>query len=199
MAAAERLEANETRDVRTSVQDGVLLVQFSRPERRNPLSSVVLKKLDEIVENIEPDIERVIFTGESDVFASGADLNEIDSLTEENAAAFARRGQALMSRIERLEALTIAAINGFCFGGALDLALACTRRVASPHASFAHPGAGLGIITGWGGTQRLPRLIGTANALEMFFTASPIDANRAAAIGLADQIADDPARAARSI
>jgi len=199
MAAAERLEANETRDVRTSVQDGVLLVQFSRPERRNPLSSVVLKKLDEIVENIEPDIERVIFTGESDVFASGADLNEIDSLTEENAAAFARRGQALMSRIERLEALTIAAINGFCFGGALDLALACARRVASPHASFAHPGAGLGIITGWGGTQRLPRLIGTANALEMFFTASPIDANRAAAIGLADQIADDPARAARSI
>jgi enoyl-CoA hydratase/carnithine racemase len=69
--------------------------------------------------------------------------------------------------------------------------LACDHRVASPNAQFAHPGAGLGIITGWGGTQRLPRLIGTANALEMFFTATPIDANRALAIGLVDEVVED--------
>ena len=85
--------------------------------------------------------------------------------------------------------MTFAVINGYCFGGALDLALACKRRIASPNARFAHPGAGLGIITGWGGTQRLPRLIGQANSLEIFFTASPIDAGRALSIGLIDEIA----------
>jgi len=91
---------------------------------------------------------------------------------------------------------TIAAVNGYCFGGALDLALACDRRIASPNAKFAHPGAGLGIITGWGGTQRLPRLIGTANTLEMFFSATPVDAERALAIGLVDEIVADSLSAA---
>lgn len=96
-----------------------------------------------------------------------------------------------MTKITSLSQETIAAINGYCFGGALDLALACDRRIASPNATFAHPGASLGIITGWGGTQRLPRLVGTANALEMFFTASPIDAQRALRIGLIDSINED--------
>jgi len=96
-----------------------------------------------------------------------------------------------MSAIAGLDTPTIAAINGYCFGGALDLALACKRRLAAPSAKFAHPGAGLGIITGWGGTQRLPRLVGTANALELFFTAAPIDAKRAVSIGLIDEISDD--------
>jgi enoyl-CoA hydratase/carnithine racemase len=96
-----------------------------------------------------------------------------------------------MSSIANLPQTTVAAINGFCFGGALDLALACDKRIASPDAKFCHPGAGLGIITGWSGTQRLPRLIGTANANEMFFTASPIDAERAIEIGLIDEITDD--------
>jgi enoyl-CoA hydratase len=110
----------------------------------------------------------------------------------ENAAEFARRGQDLMAKIAILPQTTIAAINGFCFGGALDLALACDTRISSPVATFAHPGAGLGIMTGWGGTQRLPRLIGQANALELFFTASPIDAARALSLGLIDKIVDDP-------
>ena len=88
--------------------------------------------------------------------------------------------------------ITIAAVNGYCFGGALDLALACKRRISGQGARFAHPGTGLGIITGWGGTQRLPRLIGRSAALEMFFTAEAIDAEQALAIGLADEIADDP-------
>lgn len=102
-----------------------------------------------------------------------------------------RYGQEIFKRVAALEMKTIAAINGYCFGGALDLALACDFRIASPDAQFAHPGAGLGIITGWGGTQRLPRLIGRGNALEMFFTAEAINAERALAIGLIDSVSEN--------
>lgn len=175
-----------------------LVVRFARPEIRSPLSLAVLDELDAIVERCATDAEihRVIFTGTDDVFASGADLREIAAVTAGDAGDFAKRGQQLMSAIADLPKTTIAAINGYCFGGALDLALACDRRIASPNARFAHPGAGLGIITGWGGTQRLPRLVGEANALEMFFTAAPISAERAFSIGLIDEITDDAVRAA---
>ncbi|MEQ1924236.1 MAG: enoyl-CoA hydratase/isomerase family protein, partial [Pyrinomonadaceae bacterium] len=141
-------------------------------------------------------IDRVTFTGVGNTFASGADLREIAAVTAENAADFARRGQRLMALVAKFPVETFAAINGYCFGGALDLALACNRRIASPDAKFAHPGAGLGIITGWGGTQRLPRLVGEAAALELFLTATPIDADKALAIGLVDEISDNPLRSA---
>ena len=170
----------------------VMIIRFTRPEIRNPLSVTVLEQLDRIIDNCNGNIERLIFTGKDNVFASGADLREIADVTAESAREFALRGQMLMTKIESLRQTTIAAINGYCFGGALDLALACDRRIASPKASFAHPGTGLGIITGWGGTQRLPRLVGTTNALELFFTAAPIMADRALEIGLVDEIADDP-------
>lgn len=177
-------------------RDGSLVVRFVRPEIRNPLSIGILANLNEILDELAPATEKVIFTGTGHVFASGADLREIGQVAPENAREFALRGQALMRRIASLDRKTVAAINGFCFGGALDLALACDRRVASPHATFAHPGAGLGIITGWGGTQRLPRLVGSANAMEIFFTATPIDATRAMEIGLVDAIGNDPLAAA---
>jgi enoyl-CoA hydratase/carnithine racemase len=175
-----------------------MIVRFTRPEIRNPLSVTVLEQLGRIVDNCDSEIERLIFTGTGNVFASGADLREIAEVTTENVREFALRGQLLMAKIEALPQMTTAAINGYCFGGALDLALACNRRIASPDASFAHPGTGLGIITGWGGTQRLPRLIGTAFSTELFFTASPISADRALEIGLVDEIAEDPLAAALS-
>jgi enoyl-CoA hydratase/carnithine racemase len=96
-----------------------------------------------------------------------------------------------MQKINDLDQTTTAAINGYCHGGALDLALACDRRVASPNATFCHPGVGLGIITGWGGTQRLPRLVGATNASMMFFTAKPINAEEALRIGLIDAITNE--------
>jgi enoyl-CoA hydratase/carnithine racemase len=102
-----------------------------------------------------------------------------------------------MRKIETCGKRTIAAINGFCFGGALDLALACERRIASPNAVFSHPGVTLGIITGWGGTQRLPRLIGEARALEMFITARRVTASEALETGLIDGISNDPLETAR--
>lgn len=166
------------------------IVRFCRPESRNALSAEVLDAIDAAISTLGE--RALVFTGVGDTFASGANLNEIAALTGETAPAFARRGQELMSRIETLKQQTVAAVNGFCFGGALDLAIACKHRIASPNAKFAHPGAGLGIITGWGGTQRLPRLIGIANSLEMLFTASPIDATRALAVGLIDEIAVEP-------
>ena len=175
-------------------RDRAMIVRFTRPEIRNPLSVIAVDQLHQIVDDLAPhrEIDKLIFTGSADSFAAGADLREIAGLTPENAPEFARYGQSLMSKIVRLPQKTFAAVNGWCFGGGLDLALACDARIATPNAKFAHPGAGLGIITGWGGTQRLPLLVGSANAFEMFFTASPIDAERALEIYLVDEIADDP-------
>jgi len=97
-----------------------------------------------------------------------------------------------MDSIALFPAPVTAAIQGYCMGGGLDLALACHRRVASPHAIFGHRGAALGLITGWGGTQRLPRLVGRAKALEMFVAAEKLHAAEALRIGLIDALADDP-------
>ena len=181
-------------ELQIEYQGKTLIVGFTRPEIRNPLSVMVLDQLHEIVNDLclRSEVEALIFTGTAGSFASGADLREIAGISSEAAPDFARKGQELMTKIEELPQNTIAAINGFCFGGALDLTLACDWRIASPDAKFAHPGAGLGIITGWGGTQRLPRLIGQTNALELFFTAEAIDATRALAIGLVDELAEEP-------
>jgi enoyl-CoA hydratase/carnithine racemase len=180
--------------VETERSNSTLVIRFVRPEVRNPLSIEVLERLDEIIEQARSSsaVTKIVFTGTDRIFASGADLREVAAVTPDSARSFAERGQKLMSKIAGVPQITVAAINGYCFGGALDLALACDRRIASPEARFAHPGAGLGIITGWGGTQRLPRLVGTANALEIFFTAAPLDARRALRIGLVDEIAADP-------
>jgi enoyl-CoA hydratase/carnithine racemase len=136
-------------------------------------------------------IKTIIFTGTGDVFASGADIRELCALTHAAAREFAARGQRFFQLIADAQPLTIAAVNGYCMGGGLDLALACRVRVASTRAVFAHPGARLGIITGWGGTQRLPRLVGTARALEMFSTARRVNADEAFEIGLVTRLHTD--------
>ena len=173
------------------IVDSVVIVRFNRPEIRSPLSISVLEELHRILDD-ERDRRALIFTGRDDVFASGADLREIAGITAEGAHEYAYRGQALMNKLAALPIPTIAAVNGFCFGGALDLALACGSRIASPNASFSHPGANLGIMTGCGGTQRLPRLIGEARALEMFFTARRVSAEEALLIGLVDEVIENP-------
>ena len=171
-----------------------LVIQFNRPEIRSPLSIFVLEELDKLLDGISANsaIDKIIFTGKSDVFASGADLREIANVTGETAGEFAMLGQTLMTKIAGMSPTTIAAVNGFCFGGALDLALACDKRIASPSAVFSHPGANLGIITGWGGTQRLPRLVGEAKALEMFLTAKRVEAREALEINLINKISENP-------
>ena len=174
-------------------QNHISVVRFNRPKERNPLSVAVLKELDQIVSSLDSNIKTLIFTGSEDVFASGANLREIAALkTEGEAREFGLRGQRLMQKIADLPFPTIAAVNGFCFGGAFDLALACSVRIASPNAVFSHPGANLGIMTGWGGTQRLPRIVGEAKALEFFLTARRFSAEEALQIGLISQISENP-------
>ncbi|HEX9254735.1 MAG TPA: enoyl-CoA hydratase/isomerase family protein, partial [Candidatus Angelobacter sp.] len=137
-------------------------------------------------------IKALVITGNSKFFSAGADLNEISQLSGPQAFAFSRAGQALMSAIDQFPVPVIAAIRGYCMGGAMDLALACDYRIAAPNAVFGHRGASLGVMTGWGGTQRLPRLIGKARAMQMFLLAEMVKAEEALRIGLVDKIADDP-------
>jgi enoyl-CoA hydratase len=169
-----------------------LIVRFVRPEIRNPLSVGVLERLHQIVDELPANISKVVFTGTGNVFASGADLREVANVNGIMACGFSLRGQKLMQKIADLPVKTIAAVNGYCFGGALDLALACDERIASPNAEFCHPGVNLGIITGWGGTQRLPRLVGEAMAFEMFMTAKRVGAEEALTMGLIDEIFENP-------
>jgi enoyl-CoA hydratase/carnithine racemase len=171
-------------------KENLAIIRFSRPKERNPLSIAVLLELHQILDEIRGE-SIIIFTGTDDVFASGANLNEIAGVTGETAREYARRGQNLMRKISEIPNQTIAFINGFCFGGGLDLALSCQRRIATPNAVFCHPGANLGIMTGWGGTQKLPRLIGEAKALEMFLTAKRVGAKEALQIGLIDEICEN--------
>ncbi|HEX8458599.1 MAG TPA: enoyl-CoA hydratase/isomerase family protein [Pyrinomonadaceae bacterium] len=176
----------ETRDANVAV------IRLNRPAERNSLSVAVLEELDRLVcaLSIRTDISAIIFTGTNDAFASGANIRELSALAPASAREFARRGQRLMQKIADAPHATIAAVNGYCMGGGLDLALACDLRIASPNATFAHPGARLGIITGWGGTQRLPRLVGQARALEMFTTARRLSAAEAFEIGLVNRICE---------
>src|SRR5262249_55337524 len=118
--------------------------------------------------------------------------SEIRSLDAPSALDFARMGQRLMRAIADFPAPAIAAIRGYCMGGGLDLALACDIRIAAPNAIFGHRGAALGLMTGWGGTQRLPRPIGKGRALQIFCAAEKIHAQEALRIGLVDAIANDP-------
>jgi enoyl-CoA hydratase len=165
---------------------------------RNRLSRAKVELLTAEIRNLctpRLPVLPLIISGEKN-FSVGADLNEIAQLTGPEALEFSKTGQQLMQAVSSYPATVIAAINGYCMGGGLDLALACDRRIASKHSIFGHRGAALGLITGWGGTQRLPRIVGKARALEMFMVGEKLDVTHALRFGLIDAIADDPVAAA---
>ena len=139
----------------------------------------------------QDDLRVLIVTGAGGVFSAGADLNEVAALNPTTAYDFSRRGQALLAALGEAAPVTIAAIDGYCLGGGLDIALSCDLRYATPRSSFQHPGAKRGIITGWGGTQRLPRLVGVDEARRLLITGERIDTQEAFRIGLINQICDD--------
>ncbi|MDQ2922427.1 MAG: enoyl-CoA hydratase/isomerase family protein [Acidobacteriota bacterium] len=176
----------------TEVVGSIALIRFNRPARRNPLSLSTLHELGISLSALFPrdDIGAIVLTGTNDVFASGADIRELAQLNPLSALEFARFGQGLFQSIADARQITIAAINGYCMGGALDLALACDIRVASKAAVFSHPGGRLGIITGWGGTQRLSQIIGRTRALELFATAGRYSSEAALEMGLVSRVAD---------
>ncbi|MBZ5667794.1 MAG: enoyl-CoA hydratase/isomerase family protein [Acidobacteriia bacterium] len=177
------------------------ILRLASPDGTNRLTRACVLALTVALEELKSErskqISPLIIAGNRKFFSVGADLNEIAALTGPEAYEFSAMGQTLMNSIAGYSAPVIAAIEGHCMGGGLDLALACHHRIASPHAVFGHRGAALGLMTGWGGTQRLPRLIGKGRALELFIAAEKVSATRALAIGLVDAIADDPVAAAR--
>lgn len=185
---------------RTSYQiaerQGIWIVELRSEDGTNRLTRECVLDLTRTLRDRAGDGGGLIITGNSRFFSAGAELEEIAVLTAPAAYEFSKSGQALMAAIEDFPAPVYAAISGYCMGGGLDLALACHHRIAAPNAVFGHRGAALGLITGWGGTQRLPRLIGKGRALEMFVAAEKIHAARAVEIGLVDAVAADPVAAA---
>ena len=184
----------------TQAEEPIRVLRLQSPDGTNRLTSACVLALTQAVGKLAGDARSLVITGNQKFFSAGADLAEIASLSGPAAYEFSKMGQGLMKLIEQFPAPVYAAIYGYCMGGGLDLALACQRRIASPHAVFGHPGAALGLITGWGGTQRLPRLIGKARALQMFVAAEKLDATEALQAGLVDAVVEDPvAEAVRRI
>lgn len=168
-------------------QDAVRRIVINRPEKLNALNQEVIAALEQAFGEAatDPDCRVVVLTGAGDrAFVAGADISELQALKPTEAEAFVRRGQALMDHIERLGKPVLAAINGFALGGGCELALACTLRFAADDARIGLPEVKLGLIPGYGGTQRLTRLIGRGRALEMMLGGEPVTARRALDWGL---------------
>lgn len=176
--------------------DGAAILRLTSQDGTNRLTRACVTSLANAVRELALDPRPLIITGNQKFFSAGADLNEITTLSGPEALVFSKTGQMMTAAVDEFPALVIAAVNGYCMGGGLDLALACDRRIASPHAIFGHRGAALGLITGWGGTQRLARLVGRARATEMFVAAEKVNAAHALLYGLVDAVADDPVAAA---
>jgi enoyl-CoA hydratase len=171
---------------------GIHLLRLVSGDGTNRLTRRVVLALTEAITELATAARPLVIAGNERFFSAGADLREIAGLDAASAYEFSKMGQALMREIDNFPAPVYAAISGYCMGGGLDLALACRYRMASAHAVFGHRGTALGLITGWGGTQRLTRLIGKAAALQMFVAAETLNAPHAMRIALVDAITDDP-------
>ena len=175
-------------------QNRCAVLELRSDDQTNRLTHSCVLELIKAVEDLAvgPLPASLILTGNEKFFSVGADLNEILQLRGAAAFEFAQLGQRLMSALEAFPVPTFAAIRGYCMGGGLDLALACRFRFAAPNALFGHRGAALGLITGWGGTQRLASLVGRSQALQMFSAADRLSAAEALRIGLITKMCEDP-------
>ena len=178
---------------------GVTLLRIRSADDTNRLTIACVVAMTNAFRDLASRKKPVVITGNKTFFSSGADLNEIAALTGPAAYDFSKMGAKLMRRIERFPAPVFAAVSGYCMGGGLDLALACHFRIAAPDTIFGHRGAALGLITGWGGTQRLPRLVGKGRALKMLVAAEKIHSAQALQMGLIQAIAEDPVLEAISV
>ena len=169
-------------------QIGVLTI--NRPEALNALNDQVIAQLDTVLDSIDLNTIRcVIVTGAGKkAFVAGADIAQMSGLTKAEGEAFGKLGNDVFRKLETLPVPTIAAVNGFALGGGCELCMSCDIRLAADTAVFGQPEVGLGITPGFGGTQRLPRIVGTANAMELILTAQTINAARALEIGLVSHV-----------
>lgn len=173
------------------VEKEIAIVTINRPKSLNALNSETLSELNETFKEIEKrkDIKVVILTGQGEKsFVAGADISEMVNATPQEGRAMGLLAYEAFKRLEDMPQVTIAAVNGFALGGGCEISMACDIRIAAENAKFAQPEVGLGIIPGFGGTQRLPRLIGKGRAKELIFTTDMIDAEEAYRIGLVNKV-----------
>ena len=174
-------------------RDGILWLTVNRPEKLNALNQTTLAEIENAIVSAGSDDEvwAVVVTGAGEkAFVAGADIGELNTLGPVEAKEFALRGQAIFFKIERLTKPVVAAVNGFAFGGGCELAMACHLRVASINALFGQPEVKLGLIPGFAGTQRLPRLVGRSRALEILLTGRNVDVEEAEKIGLVNSVCE---------
>lgn len=180
----------ELKILKTDFSDGILKVKISRPKALNALNTDFFSELNYVIDKYydKNDLRVMIITGDGKAFVAGADISEMNGMTEEEGESFSKLGQASFERLEQLPFPVIASVNGFALGGGCELSMACDFRIASDKAKFGQPEVNLGLIPGYAGTQRLSRLAGLANSLYLQYTADTIDANEALRIGLVQKV-----------
>ncbi len=177
--------------VKCVIEEGIALVTIDNPASLNALNAPTLTQLDQVFDQVagNPEVKGVIITGGGEKsFVAGADINEFLQVTGDTAAGFMARGQRIFDKIEAFDRPVIAAVNGFALGGGNELAMCCDIRIAAENALFGQPEVNLGVIPGYGGTQRLPRLIGPGKAKEIIFADERISAQEALRIGLVQRV-----------
>jgi enoyl-CoA hydratase len=186
----------------TEVRDGISIITINRPEKLNALNKTVMQELERAVEEViqDPEVVGAVITGAGPkAFVAGADISEFVGLSVEEGKALAEKGQQIFFAIERSSKPIIAAVNGFALGGGCELAMACHFRIASENARFGQPEVNLGLVPGYGGTQRLTQLIGKGRAIELLITGANIDAGKALQYGLVNEVVAPDALLDRAI
>jgi enoyl-CoA hydratase len=180
-------------NVSYEVKEHIAVITINRPEALNALNLDVLKELAQTVERAEADtgVYVLIITGAGKAFVAGADISQMKDLSATEAKAFGELGNSVFYKIESMAKPVIAAVNGYALGGGCELCMACDIRLAGTKAKFGQPETGLGITPGFGGTQRLPRIVGMSKAKELIFTAETIGADEALRIGLVSRVVPD--------
>lgn len=180
----------EYKILKVDITDGIAVITINRPEALNALNSLFFDELNNILETGLSGVNVIIITGVEKAFVAGADIAEMERCTQEQAEAFARRGQKTFRKLEKLDIPVIAAVNGFALGGGCELAMACDFRIASAKAKFGQPEVNLGIIPGFAGTQRLTRLTSLGDSIFLTLTADAIPAEEALRIGLVQKVVE---------
>ena len=179
----------------TEIHDNIGIITLNRPKALNAINTEMVEEIDAVLEQWEQREHRltaIILTGAGKAFAAGADISQMMNFSAEEAAFFAQKGQATLRRLEESKYPTIAAVNGFALGGGCELAMCCDIILASPKALFGQPEVKLGVIPGFGGTQRLVRRVGRQRALELMMTGRNVKAEEAVSLGIAlEKVSDD--------
>ena len=177
--------------LKITLENNIFIITINRPDKLNALNQTVLDELDAAIKNVYDDknIKAAIITGQgTKAFVAGADISEFLEVSDEQGAGLARKGQEIFFKIENCPKPVVAAVNGFALGGGCELAMACHFRLASDNAKFGQPEVNLGLIPGYGGTQRLTMLVGKGKAMELMMSGNMIDAHEAKDLGLVNYV-----------